>query len=50
MKVGSNLDSKGYGIGTPLGSDLRYVTSFPAFLNPYWQYVTKFRIGLPRWK
>jgi len=23
MKVGSNLDSKGYGIGTPLGSDLR---------------------------
>jgi len=25
MKVGSNLDSKGYGIGTPLGSDLRLV-------------------------
>jgi len=24
MKVGSNLDSKGYGIGTPIGSDLRY--------------------------
>lgn len=23
MKVGSNLDSKGYGIGTPRGSDLR---------------------------
>ncbi|ESO10960.1 hypothetical protein HELRODRAFT_190246 [Helobdella robusta] len=23
MKVGSNLDSKGYGVGTPLGSDLR---------------------------
>jgi hypothetical protein len=23
MKVGSNLDSKGYGIGTPLGSELR---------------------------
>ena len=23
MKVGSNLDSKGYGIGTVLGSDLR---------------------------
>ena len=23
MNVGSNLDSKGYGIGTPLGSDLR---------------------------
>ena len=23
MKVGANLDSKGYGIGTPLGSDLR---------------------------
>jgi len=27
MKVGSNLDSKGYGIGTPLGSDLRYGTN-----------------------
>ncbi len=24
MKVGGNLDSKGYGIATPLGSDLRY--------------------------
>jgi len=24
MKVGSNLDSKGYGVATPLGSDLRY--------------------------
>ena len=24
MKVGSNLDSKGYGIGTPLNSPLRY--------------------------
>jgi hypothetical protein len=23
MKVGSNLDSKGYGIATPIGSDLR---------------------------
>lgn len=23
MKVGSNLDSKGYGVATPLGSDLR---------------------------
>ena len=23
MKVGGNLDSKGYGIATPLGSDLR---------------------------
>ena len=23
MKVGNNLDSKGYGIGTPRGSDLR---------------------------
>ena len=26
MKVGSNLDSKGYGVATPLGSDLRYYT------------------------
>lgn len=25
MKVGSNLDSKGYGIATPRGSDLRLV-------------------------
>ena len=25
MKVGDNLDSKGYGIATPIGSDLRYV-------------------------
>lgn len=24
MKVGGNLDSKGYGIATPLESDLRY--------------------------
>ena len=23
MRVGANLDSKGYGIGTPIGSDLR---------------------------
>ena len=27
MKVGSNLDSKGYGVATPLGSDLRYILS-----------------------
>lgn len=25
MKVGTNLDSKGYGIATPLGSDIRSV-------------------------
>ena len=25
MKVGGNLDSKGYGIATPLGSELRCV-------------------------
>lgn len=25
MKVGGNLDAKGYGIGTPMGSDLRSV-------------------------
>ena len=25
MKVGDNLDSKGYGIATPINSDLRYV-------------------------
>jgi len=28
MKVGNNLDSKGYGIGTPIGSDLRLVDFF----------------------
>lgn len=27
MKVGGNLDSKGYGVATPLGSDLRYLVS-----------------------
>lgn len=26
MKVGDNLDMKGFGIGTPLGSPLRLVT------------------------
>jgi len=26
MKVGDNLDSKGYGVATPIGSDLRYYT------------------------
>ena len=25
MKVGDNLDSKGYGIATPIGSDLKYL-------------------------
>lgn len=25
MKVGQNIDSKGFGVGTPLGSPLRYV-------------------------
>lgn len=28
MKVGPNLDSKGYGIATPIGSDLRFVYQF----------------------
>jgi len=26
IKVGEDLDSKGYGIATPLGSDLRYTS------------------------
>lgn len=26
MKVGNNLDTKGYGVATPLGSDLRQVS------------------------
>lgn len=32
MKVGNNLDSKGYGIGTPPLSDLRYVTRQKMYL------------------
>jgi len=28
MKIGSNLDSKGYGVATPLGSDLRCVADY----------------------
>ncbi len=32
MKVGGNLDSKGYGIATPLGSDLRLVFGKDAFV------------------
>ncbi len=39
MKVGGNLDSKGYGIATPLGSDLRYVII----------YCSQFERGLPTW-
>lgn len=31
MKVGANLDSKGYGVGTPLGSDLRYSSVISQF-------------------
>ena len=31
MKVGGNLDSKGYGIATPLGSDLRLVS--PSYIK-----------------
>jgi len=30
MNVGDNLDSKGYGIATPIGSDLRYRLYLPA--------------------
>lgn len=28
MKVGQNLDSQGFGIGTPLGSPLRYANQY----------------------
>ena len=28
MKVGNNLDSKGYGVATPIGSDLKYIILF----------------------
>lgn len=33
MKVGQNLDSKGFGVGTPLGSPLRYVFVY-TFISP----------------
>lgn len=33
MKVGSNIDSKGYGIATPIGSDLKYITSWKQKIN-----------------
>ena len=35
MKVGSNLDSKGYGVATPLGSDLRCNTDYTGTLSCY---------------
>ena len=34
MKVGSNLDSKGYGVATPLGSDLRFTAPLPVPNSP----------------
>jgi len=35
MKVGGNLDSKGYGVATSRGSDLRYVnTTFESSFLP----------------
>jgi len=34
MKVGDNLDSKGYGIATPLGMPLRYSRSLDRFVRP----------------
>lgn len=33
MKVGQNLDSKGFGIGTPLGSPLRFVLNCRFFFT-----------------
>jgi hypothetical protein len=36
MQVGPNLDSKGYGIATPIGSDLRYrILDFTQVLDQY---------------
>ena len=31
MKVGGDLDSKGYGVATPIGSDLRWATCIQAY-------------------
>jgi hypothetical protein len=31
MKVGTDLDSKGYGVATPIGSHLKYFFSFFIF-------------------
>jgi len=38
MKVGPNLDSKGFGIGTPLGSHLKlrfFITAYSIVYNSY---------------
>jgi len=41
MKVGDNLDSKGYGIATPIGSALRSVSKdFSVFLDTTWLKLT----------
>ena len=37
MKVGGNLDAKGYGIGTPMGSDLRSVFNVTIIEFVEWQ-------------
>ena len=33
MKVDGDLDSKGYGVGTPMGSDLRYTSDAVFFTS-----------------
>jgi len=35
IKVGDNLDSKGYGIATPIGSELRYIYLHQLISNPF---------------
>jgi glutamate receptor, ionotropic, invertebrate len=32
MKVGNNLDSKGYGVATPIGSEFRYYTTIYSYI------------------
>jgi ionotropic glutamate receptor len=34
MKVGSNLDSKGYGVATPIGSELKYAIYLTGSILP----------------
>ena len=47
MKVGDNLDSKGYGIATPIGSDLRY-TQVEVTSQSLWSRYDRPFVGITR--
>jgi hypothetical protein len=38
LKAGRNLDDKGYGVATPLNSDLRYLRSLNVFCKHFKQF------------